>query len=1367
MAVLFAVSAYAATLTDIEKHWGKEYIEYGVEKGYISGFEDNTFRPDEKVTRAQFAKMINGAVNITSISSISFDDVARNDWFYSDIQKAQFAAYVLGYENNDGSFSFKPNNPITRQEAAVILSRIVLPTAKKAELSSFKDGATIDTWAVNEVLMIAAKGYINGDENKNFSPKGALTRAAAAKLICEFVKNENIVNGEYEIEKESTVSETLFTDDVIVETEEEADIIFKNCRILGNLTVKSSDVAVSLENSAVAFVVNNGEDDVSVAADETSSVRVAKINYPCHIRGNSFAKLSLVGKNLSSGTVEVSGNIAEIEVDGDATIKISGTVDEMEISGKSNLLIQSGTVEKLTVDKSAQGSTINLATKVVVEKATNNGAVSYVGSGTIEEANNAVEGVSYETKPLKVTGKNSEGDKESDEDFFDDVTVSPTKGKTGVTATSNIVFTFKSAVTNDDGKALTATYLEDEFELRKTSASGSKVTFDATINSTKKIITLNPASTLSAGTKYYVVIPAGVLTYSDGTTNEKYTTYFTVASSDDDDESDSSGMSIKFDPEDGEDEVPIDTEIEINFSKKIYKKGGSSVTTTYLEDTAIQLREGSSSGTLIDFSAEINSSARVVTIKPNSNLKPGETYYVIIVSGKLEDADENLIGKKTIDFETENNLPVKITPANERTNVSEHPTITLEFTEALLTEDGDDIDEEYIADEVIELRKSSTSGAKVADFTVEISSNRRKISITPDEALVSGTRYYVIIKAGTLMGEDSEAENKKITSYFTVASAMAPVVTPAMGEQNASVGTEITVSFRDKLYTPGSNEASRLEITPKYIIDNEVVLLRYKTSGGKIEECDVSISSDGKTITLQPKQTLEVNQKYYIVIKKDLLSNKTGTKNTAYTTYFETNEVLVPTFTPKDEDEDVDVDSVLYVKFNESIYNDSGKTLTKAYVADNVIRLYKNSKSEANRVDFSIVLDGNTIKVDPDAKLESDTTYYLEVLGGKITNSNEQPNPGYTISFTTEFVVDTSIEFYPGDRKTGVSTQVNPSFTFASSISKKGGGNNMSASYLGESIYMTEGSKKTSGGVITNLVPAEIIVSDNNKVFTIVPDEDLNAGKTYYVYIVSGKLAYSNDTSVSAKTYNFTTISDMPEISVDDYSYDETSLTVEYTASNDGKLYVVATPDEGDEKSVSKNITAGSGEITLEGLSASTAYDVVVTLETSSVEVTDEFEFTTKASEEETPECTFCGEAHKDGEHVCSKCGKPGHETETWCNVCENHTHNTEDCEIANPECTFCGKAHKNEEHVCSKCGKPGHETETWCNVCENHTHNTDAHCEKCGELDCNLENWCDTCSTHDHTADECPEQEQGGGEGAGDGAGAGDGDGGNGAVDE
>lgn len=127
--VLLAVSAGAAQLTDIDGHWSEQYVEYGVEHGYINGYPDGSFKPDASVTRAEFATMLNSAVGITQKAEISFFDVEENDWFYPEIQKAVYAGYVAGYE--DGSFLAQNN--ITRQEAAVILSRIATrATTQKA-----------------------------------------------------------------------------------------------------------------------------------------------------------------------------------------------------------------------------------------------------------------------------------------------------------------------------------------------------------------------------------------------------------------------------------------------------------------------------------------------------------------------------------------------------------------------------------------------------------------------------------------------------------------------------------------------------------------------------------------------------------------------------------------------------------------------------------------------------------------------------------------------------------------------------------------------------------------------------------------------------------------------------------------------------------------------------------------------------------------------------------------------------------------------------------------------------------------------------------------------------------------------------------
>ena len=294
--VLVSFAASAVELTDIENHWAKEYIEYGVEKGYISGYADGTFLPDKTVTRAEFSKMINNAVGLTAVGTAKadFEDVMASEWYFNEVKKAENAGYITGYE--DGTF--RPSNSVTRQEAAVVLSRIVLPISERADINAFGDGNGIDTWATDAVTMIAAKGYIKGDENGNFLPKGALTRSQAAKLICEVVKNENIVNRNQNItsaDKGIVYSETLFTDDIVIDVEgaQELAVEFKNCRVLGNVYIKTEGAAVELENTKVKCLYVDA-DAAEVSLDKTSEVKTAYVSYPSELSGNGFEKAFLL-----------------------------------------------------------------------------------------------------------------------------------------------------------------------------------------------------------------------------------------------------------------------------------------------------------------------------------------------------------------------------------------------------------------------------------------------------------------------------------------------------------------------------------------------------------------------------------------------------------------------------------------------------------------------------------------------------------------------------------------------------------------------------------------------------------------------------------------------------------------------------------------------------------------------------------------------------------------------------------------------------------------------------------------------------------------------------------------------------------------
>ena len=105
---------------DISNHWAKDTILEFVEKEYIDGYEDNTFRPNNSITRAEFIKIVNNFFNLTEESDINFSDVKKDEWYYKDLRIAVAAGYIDGYEDN----TFRAYENITRQEVAKIISKI-------------------------------------------------------------------------------------------------------------------------------------------------------------------------------------------------------------------------------------------------------------------------------------------------------------------------------------------------------------------------------------------------------------------------------------------------------------------------------------------------------------------------------------------------------------------------------------------------------------------------------------------------------------------------------------------------------------------------------------------------------------------------------------------------------------------------------------------------------------------------------------------------------------------------------------------------------------------------------------------------------------------------------------------------------------------------------------------------------------------------------------------------------------------------------------------------------------------------------------------------------------------------------------------
>ncbi len=180
-------SALAAAPTDIAGNWAEADITKLVNLGYIAGYPDGTFKPDNTVTRAEFLKIITGVLNYPEpapAGASPYSDVAMTDWFFRFVMSAAQNNLVGGYP--DGTFL--PNNPITRQEVAKILvkAKVIDETTyvtadEMANMAiTVPDWATVSDWAKPFVASAMKAGLMKGDPTGNFRPLANLTRAETA-----------------------------------------------------------------------------------------------------------------------------------------------------------------------------------------------------------------------------------------------------------------------------------------------------------------------------------------------------------------------------------------------------------------------------------------------------------------------------------------------------------------------------------------------------------------------------------------------------------------------------------------------------------------------------------------------------------------------------------------------------------------------------------------------------------------------------------------------------------------------------------------------------------------------------------------------------------------------------------------------------------------------------------------------------------------------------------------------------------------------------------------------------------------------------------------------------------------------------------
>ncbi len=172
--------------TDMKDHWAKSQVEEAVKLCIVAGYDDLTFRPENSVTREQFAAMVTRAFKLSaSGKKLDFKDADEiNSWAKEEVAAAVEAGIISGY--TDGTF--RPKASIKRSEAAVMAVKALGLKHNIGVSTLFADDHLIPAWAREYVQSAAANGIIAGKTGNLFMPADTTKRAEAAAILLRMVK---------------------------------------------------------------------------------------------------------------------------------------------------------------------------------------------------------------------------------------------------------------------------------------------------------------------------------------------------------------------------------------------------------------------------------------------------------------------------------------------------------------------------------------------------------------------------------------------------------------------------------------------------------------------------------------------------------------------------------------------------------------------------------------------------------------------------------------------------------------------------------------------------------------------------------------------------------------------------------------------------------------------------------------------------------------------------------------------------------------------------------------------------------------------------------------------------------------------------
>ncbi len=172
--------------TDMDDYaWAVGAVDSLFQDGIVTGVGNGTYRPAGQITRGDFMLMLYRAFPLPAVEGDGFYDVPQDSYYGRAIRVAQGVGIATGYP--DGGFH--PKDPITRQDAMVLLKRTMqavgwsLGSGDQSLLDGFRDGAQVSAYAKDAMATMVYYGIITGTPQGMLNPRSNMTRAEMAVVL--------------------------------------------------------------------------------------------------------------------------------------------------------------------------------------------------------------------------------------------------------------------------------------------------------------------------------------------------------------------------------------------------------------------------------------------------------------------------------------------------------------------------------------------------------------------------------------------------------------------------------------------------------------------------------------------------------------------------------------------------------------------------------------------------------------------------------------------------------------------------------------------------------------------------------------------------------------------------------------------------------------------------------------------------------------------------------------------------------------------------------------------------------------------------------------------------------------------------------